>query len=237
MPDPLDETPRDRAIAELRELTTCRCGVAWTGRGLHETHCAAECREDVDTLTGAVRAAEQDRDAARAEAAESATKAVNARAHALVEQTALRRMTVEEGAMVLDLGPPRALVIAWVDAARKMLGDAPNYSESRIDFPGASMEIKAAGERERFVFTVQRAGKVTPHEARVAAEKDRDRLAEGTAQLLARCDAVHTAAPEWNVSARPGGYLRCCDVRDLLLNCECGRALPCRHCPEPVATN
>ena len=52
-----------------------------------------------------------------------------------------------------------------------------------------------------------------------AAEKDRDRLAEGTAQLLARCDAVHTAAPEWNVSARPGGYLRCCDVRDLLLNC------------------
>jgi hypothetical protein len=98
----------------------------------------------------------------------------DAAANALANQTALKGMTVDEGALVLELGPPRELVIAWVDAARKMLGDAENYSETRIDFPreSISMEVKAAGEFERYVFTVQRAGKITPHEARRASEAE-----------------------------------------------------------------
>lgn len=108
-------------------------------------------------------------------------------ANVLADQTALKGMTVEEGALMLELGPPRALVIAWVDAARKMLGGAENYSETRIDFPtgAVSMEVSAAGEFERYVFTVQRAGKVTPHEARRRAEAEVERLRARLAELEA----------------------------------------------------
>lgn len=35
--------------------------------------------------------------------------------------------------------------------------------------------------------------------------------------LLDRCDQIHTASAEWDVSARPGGFIRCCEVRALLL--------------------
>lgn len=111
---------------------------------------------------------------------------VAVRADALVEQANFKGMTVEEGAVVLELGPPRALIIAWVDTARKMLGDAPNYSETRIDFPKFEQEIKAAGEFERYVFTVQRAGKLTPHEARRQAEAERDAVVAAHA----RCDSL-----------------------------------------------
>lgn len=105
----------------------------------------------------------------------------------LADQTALKGMTVDEGALVLELGPPRELVIAWVDAARKMLGDAENYSETRIDFPteAVSMEVSAAGEFERYVFTVQRAGKITPHEARQRAEAELEQLRARLAELEA----------------------------------------------------
>jgi hypothetical protein len=44
------------ALNELRHLTTCHCQPPWTDRGLHETHCAAEYREDVETLARAIGA-------------------------------------------------------------------------------------------------------------------------------------------------------------------------------------
>lgn len=108
---------------------------------------------------------------------------VDEAADAVVRQAKFTGMTVEEGAVVLGLESPRELVIAWVWAARQMLGDAENYSETRIDFPAASMEAKAAGEVERYVFTVQRAGKLTPHDARKRAEVERD-------EARAQVDAV-----------------------------------------------
>lgn len=111
-------------------------------------------------------------------------------ANAVADQATLKGLSVEDGAAVLELGPPRELVIAWVDAARKMLGDAENYSETRIDFPAASMDVKAAGEWERYVFTVQRAGKLTPHEARKRAETERD-------ELRAAVDAVQEVIDSW----------------------------------------
>lgn len=111
---------------------------------------------------------------------------------ALVNQAKFKGMSVEDGAALLELESPREIVIAWVWAARQMLGDAPNYTETRIDFPAeaASMEVKAAGEVDRYVFTVQRAGKVTPHEARCAAEAERD---EARAQLAAQQPVVEAA--------------------------------------------
>ena len=44
------------ALAELMYLTACRCDDAWTARGLHETHCASEYREDVETVAAALDA-------------------------------------------------------------------------------------------------------------------------------------------------------------------------------------
>jgi hypothetical protein len=124
-----------------------------------------------------------------------AERLLNADAEAIARQATFMGMTVEEGALALNLGPPRELVIAWVDAARKMLGDAENYSETRIDFPAVSMELKAAGEVERYVFTVQRAGKVTPHEARRGAEADLATARDRIAALLARCDQQEKGHP------------------------------------------
>lgn len=137
---------------------------------------------DNDDECARLRAELAERDAEIARLQDMATNAV---ANAVADQAALKGMTVEDGALVLELGPPRELVIAWVDAARKMLGDAENYSETRIDIPreAFSMEIKAAGEFDRYVFTVQRAGKLTPHEARQAAEADRDAAHAELAEL------------------------------------------------------
>lgn len=112
----------------------------------------------------------------RDELDEAIERAENANAEAVARQVNLTGLTVEEGAAVLGLESPRELVIAWVDAARKMLGEAENYSETRIDFPAVSMEVKAAGEFERYAFTVQRVGRLTPHEARKQVETERDRL-------------------------------------------------------------
>jgi hypothetical protein len=140
--------------------------------------------------------------------AEAVWQRDEADAEAIARQATLKGLTVEEGAAVLELGPPRELVIAWVDAARKMLDDAPNYTETTVDFPAVSMEIKAAGEVERYVFVVQRAGKVTPHQARLQAEVERDTaLAERDAEResrfrwaeeAARLEAELAGCPEWH---------------------------------------
>jgi hypothetical protein len=124
-------------------------------------------------------------------------QAANAAAEALVRQTTLKGMSVEDGATLLELGPPRELVIAYVDAARKLLGDAPNYSETRIDFPAVSMEFKAAGEFERYILTVQRAGKVTPHDARRKAEAERDWLSAALREMARRSVASRIEARAW----------------------------------------
>lgn len=38
------------AIHELRLLTTCRCAPDWTERDLHDPHCVAYYREEVDIV-------------------------------------------------------------------------------------------------------------------------------------------------------------------------------------------
>jgi hypothetical protein len=79
-------------------------------------------------------------------------------------ETGLRSMDFRNG-MAMDIEPARDLVAQWVGAARAMLGDAPNYSETPIE-----MVVKVGESPERFAFTLQRVGKLTPHEARRQAE-------------------------------------------------------------------
>ncbi|MFC6080997.1 hypothetical protein [Sphaerisporangium aureirubrum] len=94
----------------------------------------------------------------------------DAEAQALADETGLRSLTVKGGALNISLAPPRELAALWVRCARGMLGDAPNYTETRVDVPTASMEVGQAGSAERYLLTVQRVGNVTPHEARQRAE-------------------------------------------------------------------
>jgi hypothetical protein len=100
-------------------------------------------------------------------------------AERLLEETNLRAMDFRNG-MSMELEPAQALAANFVGAARAMLGEAPNYSET-------SFEFGLAGERERFAFIVQRVapGKLTPHEARQAAEQRADEAVTELARLRA----------------------------------------------------
>lgn len=94
----------------------------------------------------------------------------------LADQTMLKGLTVKDGGVNLELVPPREIAAVWAHCAIGMLGDAPNYTETEVTMPSVSMEISPAGTYERYALIVQRVGKLTPHEARQQAERERDEL-------------------------------------------------------------
>ncbi|MBQ1122612.1 hypothetical protein [Streptomyces sp. B15] len=96
-------------------------------------------------------------------------------------ETGLRAADFRNG-MTMEIEPARDLVAHWVGAARAMLGNAPNYTETPIE-----MEVKVAEDPERFAFILQRVGygALTPHQARQRAEEERDGAYRERAQLLA----------------------------------------------------
>ena len=55
-------------------------------------------------------------------------------AQRLLDHTMLRSMRATERGVELELAPPREIVAALAHAARGMLGDAPNYSETTMEF-------------------------------------------------------------------------------------------------------
>lgn len=107
---------------------------------------------------------------------ENAVRAVLAEAAAQqwiqkqIDETGIRAMDFRNGAE-MELAPARELLAHWVAAARAMLGDAPNYTETKV-----SMDVKVAESPEMYTLVVQRhaVGTLTPHEARQKAEKQRD---------------------------------------------------------------
>ncbi|RCG27228.1 hypothetical protein DQ384_26275 [Sphaerisporangium album] len=158
------------------EDAACEGGCCWVPNGLGVDLCSAcvgRVRELIDELDDAA-------------------------AQELADQTLLRGLTVKDGVAELAIVPPHEIAVAWVRYAREMLGDAPNYVETLVEMPKASMEVGLAGEAERFVFILQRVGKVTPHEARSQAEAERDVL-RGVIVQLAR--ALHTTSDGTGVSA------------------------------------
>ncbi|MGV9278122.1 hypothetical protein [Streptomyces griseosporeus] len=96
-----------------------------------------------------------------------------------LDETGIRAMDFRNG-MHMELEPARELLAAQVAAARAMLGDAPNYSETKLEF-----DVKVAESPELYTIVIQRhaPGALTPHEARQRAEA---RLAA----VLAECDAI-----------------------------------------------
>ncbi|MEV1245129.1 hypothetical protein [Nonomuraea sp. NPDC049750] len=108
---------------------------------------------------------------------------IDADAESLADRTLLKGLSVKDGAVNLDLIPPREIAAVWVRCAVGMLGDAPNYTETEVKMPSVSMEISPAGTLDRYALIVQRVGKLTPHEARQAAEAERDAWRELVREL------------------------------------------------------
>lgn len=89
----------------------------------------------------------------------------------LVDETRLRSMEFRNGTAVMEMDTARELTAGFVAAARTMLGNAPNYTETRV-----ALDVKVAESPELYTLVVQRhaPGALTPHEARLKAESDRD---------------------------------------------------------------
>jgi len=94
-------------------------------------------------------------------------------------------------------GPETAETLLFIaDSMRSMLDEhnAPNYLE---------MEV-TAGDRKRYIMNLQRAGKVTPHGARLAAEAEADRAAVLIRDLIDRDDCHF----DHHGGCQAHGYLR-----------------------------
>ncbi|HSR83481.1 MAG TPA: hypothetical protein VLM11_04800 [Streptosporangiaceae bacterium] len=110
----------------------------------------------------------------------------DAEAQRIVDGVGIRSLEARDGKIHLTLQGAREVAAVWCQTARTMLADAPNYAETAVEFgdtPG-----------ERFAFTIQRVGKLTPHEARQEAE------AKAT-ELQQHMDADHKVLIELGVLA------------------------------------
>jgi hypothetical protein len=132
-------------------------------------------------------------------------EAVNRMADVFVNETRVRGMDFRNG-VSMDLVQSETLVANWVAAARAWFDhhEAPNYTESLAESGDQhSMEVKLAGDVERYAFILQRVGpgRLTPHEARRKAEAERD---EAVAEVARLRDAL--ADHQCEVALREAGY-------------------------------
>ena len=102
-----------------------------------------------------------------------------------LDQTGIRAMDFRNG-MQMELEPARELLAAQVAAARAMLGDAKNYSETKLEF-----DVKVAESPQLYTIVIQRHGPgvLTPHEARQKAEARVAQLEAEIRRLSGETDA------------------------------------------------
>jgi hypothetical protein len=175
------------------------------GIGAESARARAESEATLNALHGRILAVLGPRRRRLAEAvmAEIEQEAIDRMTEVFVSETRIRSMDFRNGA-AMDLEPSRTLAATWVGAARGMLTGAPNYSETEVDFgladpPGVEMTVGLGGE-ERYVFRVQRRGKLTPHQARQRAEARAEAAEAKLAAIEATC-----RNPEQAVGRRMGG--------------------------------
>lgn len=119
------------------------------------------------------------------------------RAEKLVDQTMLQELAVRDGVPTVTVIPAPELAAIMFDSFREMLGDAPNYTETILEPSGVAMVVGAAGERERFALTLQRVGRITPHQARQAAEQRAERAEAENKELRAEVNTLK-APPDFH---------------------------------------
>lgn len=85
------------------------------------------------------------------------------------KQLGIRFADFRAGRWEMDLAMGRDMAAAYVAMAKAMLGDAPNYTETKLEF-----DVKVAESPEVYTLVVQRhaLGALTPHEARQRAEAE-----------------------------------------------------------------
>lgn len=59
MTDNANALPIQDAVAELRDLVSCRCNDAYTGRGLHDPDCQCDSKDAVKAVTDRIDALEK----------------------------------------------------------------------------------------------------------------------------------------------------------------------------------
>ncbi|MFB6507520.1 MULTISPECIES: hypothetical protein [unclassified Streptomyces] len=96
-----------------------------------------------------------------------------------LDETGIRSTDFRNG-MQMELEPARQLLAHQVAAARAMLGDAPNYTETKVEY-----DVKLAESPELYTIVIQRhaPGALTPHEARQKAEARAAELEEALSQI------------------------------------------------------
>ncbi|TDD31658.1 hypothetical protein E1287_25700 [Actinomadura sp. KC06] len=149
----------------------------------------APTQDAYDAACKALHHHRQRADEAERRAAELEAEGVDQMAERLLDDTRMRALQIRDGTAELEVEPARELAAIWVGVARTMLAGGENYSETPVEF-----EVGLAGERERYALIVQRVGKVTPHQARKAAEERADsaeREIERLRQELSRTRAAH----------------------------------------------
>lgn len=110
-------------------------------------------------------------------------------------ETGIRSMDFRNG-MHMELESAREMLAHQVAAARAMLGDATNYTETKLEW-----DVKVAESPEMYTIVIQRhaPGALTPHEARQKAEAERDRLLKCIAKVRGELDQY--AAGKWTGGA------------------------------------
>lgn len=119
-------------------------------------------------------------------------------AEKMMEDLRIKSMEIRNGQSHLDMEGARELAAIWVDAARKMLGDAVNYTETRVSF-----DVKIAESPELYSLVVQRHGPgvLTPHEARKKAEKALAEAEREIEEIIRERDAAEEVADELAILA------------------------------------
>ncbi|MFC8002941.1 hypothetical protein ACFUCH_03735 [Streptomyces olivaceus] len=107
------------------------------------------------------------------------------------EQLGIKWADFRAGNWEMSLQAGRDFAAAYVAAARALMGDAPNYSETKLMF-----DVKIAESPETYTLVVQRhaPGALTPHEAREIAERRAERAEAALARLTTWCDELDATA-------------------------------------------
>lgn len=82
-------------------------------------------------------------------------------------ETKVHAMEYRHGHLGMEMEPAKEVMESIVSFARTVIGDAPNYTETKCQWT-----VSPAESVEEYTITVQRIapGKITPHEARQMAE-------------------------------------------------------------------